>query len=280
MAPYEGWKSRTERVTIEGHTMTVVWHSTWTDWDAQHASIPRIGDSWNSTRPDMICTDISVDTLSKSDVQCIVTALYTTEGMEARRRENQAASWRESLEVETVESQIDAYLDRTDGKPYSWLAKWIASGTLGGESCTEDNMPVLDVKIPQTRMYITTYGDKAYIQKIRQNVGKINSAAFLTDYSSKKSKGQAHHDDDIDADDTGEWLLEGVKMTRLRAKCWEFNWSFLQADPFHTTSFSNDTRDWNYFYEVAVNLYATYDFRTLLDGMDKYEDEEEVGLYA
>lgn len=138
MAVKEFYTSREMDVTMEGTTLTAIVKCTWADWDDEHEEIPRVGDSW-PWRDDMLCSHVNTRTID--NVNCTITAVFSTEAMEADiRRENQAASWEEQIDMTLSEDIRDNYFSYVDNKVHDWPSD--AIGHITGVTDT-DTVPLL-----------------------------------------------------------------------------------------------------------------------------------------
>ena len=269
MSVIEHYTSRSHRITRDGHTITAIWILTWREWDQgyddDNVDMPYIGEPWTD-REDLFCSDINVNNYGEGKDYCIINAIYSTEGTEFRTaRPNQTGSWDEGIDIHLEEQVVDAYEDTSTSTWKKWSEEWVDGG---GDA---EIMPMCVWYIPRLSFRVTTYGNTAYIARIKDASGKINSVAFLTDYLNRKELVQTKHKDDIPVseNDINKWLMLGCNMQRLRADCWRFDFHFLY-----------DGVSWNIQHGIKTNMYETYDFRTLLNDMDKTDDEEDIGLHS
>lgn len=257
--------TRSHRITMEGHTITVILTATWAEWDAQGVDIPRIGDAYSDDRQDLRCTDISVDAFDTDNTNCRIVALYSTEGEEYRkRRENEITSWESELDISVEQYQSDVYYDHNSSTWKKWEASWVSGGG------TADKMPTLYLYKPTGTFSLTAYGDTAVLNRVIAATGKINSNNHLAYVSAKKSSADtSYNDDSAAASDIGKWLFIGARVTRVRTNCWKIEMRFV---------WNKD--GWNTYEGVTTYAYETTDFSTLLTGMTNISDEEDVGLYS
>jgi len=269
MAVVELIESRQIKLTSDGQQLTAVFKCTRDEWDAADPDLPYVGRVWATSRGDLWCTEITVKGLpgAKTDGSgpLVVTAVFSTEGSETRRRRaNQAASWQESGSVHLEQEVIDSYIDTVSDTRKKWATVW----TDAGEDA--DEQPDLVRYRPKAEWNITAYGSRMYMDRILSYVGKVNTDLFCQLYSAKRAAASSQYDADTAAvSDVGVWMLMGVTWRPAKAGVYEYNMHFVA---------NND--GWNTYEGVSLNLYETAAFMDMFDGMDLNEPEEDAGLYG
>lgn len=264
----ERWDSREQDITKDGDNIVQILTLTWSEWSAG-MWVPAIGDSWSSSRPDLVATHINCKPLNQN--YCTVTITFSTQNAEAREeRENQITSWREEIDFGVTEASLGYWTD-TSAAEHIWRDIWTKQPTNGygqSEETLDTSYPV--VKTPSVNMSITTYGDAWYINRILTYLTTVNSNYFLQYISSIKSSAEAYYNDDVGSfDDTGKWMLVGCRVERIRNNCWRYDWEF-----------EFNANGWNYWPMPAASgmsspydlkYYSTADFSNLFVGMNLNE---------
>lgn len=286
MTVQEDYTSREVDITTSGTVLTAVYDCTWTDWDSDIVNMPIIGDYWPyESRLDMICSHIKVR--AKDNVNCRVFATFSTEAYEARvARENQAASWREAINIDWTEQQGTTYWDQSSGMYKDWGSKWASDiSAVTGSDFSASQAPYLAVFVPKMHLTTTVYGNKSYIKRMYDNIGKINSSDFIDYFNATQAVAQPNHDDDVAGEtDKEKWMFAGCQMERISATNWQYNLHFLHCGTSsehgnYASEASIGYRSWNYQHGRRFNLYATADFTNLMEGMDLIEPELESRLH-
>lgn len=262
--------TRTMHVTRDGTTLTAIYNVTWDDWDQIGPDadvIPFIGDAWDDTRPDLICTDLQ--TSGVSNINVTVTAIFSTEGMSNRQESvNQVGSWQETMDVSLEEQWPEQYFDTSSSDVKDWQATWTAHT---GSDIVLSPMPPLRYFRPIAVWTRILYGSLAEKNKILTELGKINSDTNVLDvYGTDKAKSESRYDDDTSGvTDGGKWLFSGVTMRRIRADTIEYTFTFMW-----------NTDGWNTWQGATVNLYNSFAFSTLFENMRLFSDPDDNGLRA
>ncbi len=267
MAVTESTESRSEHVTATGTVLTQVQHCTWTDWDdIDNLNLAIIGDYWSADRQDMRCTDIKVAAYAGNEY-CKVVTTWSTEGYEDRvEREDQIASWEDSLSVSMEEASVTAWYDRSANGWYNWKTEWES----GGEAYTEDNMPDMVQYKPRMDYAITAYGSASLIARFADAVGMVNSINFIAQVQDTLDTAKSNRTTDTSGfEDAGKLMFMGCNRTLVRSTCYRYELNFLY-----------DTDGWNLQHGVTTNMYNTMDFMSLLNGMDRSEDEYVRGNHS
>lgn len=278
---YENWQTRSHHITSEGHVIKVTIEATWDEWDAQGYDIPQVGDYWSADRPELRVTDISVEP-KDGNTRCLITATYSTEAFEARRRrEDQANSWLASTDAYVQEQNVDVYYNRSDSEWHVWsteVRKVVSDAGATAEQLETLTIPPLVYHDPKVVLRMTTYGSKYYIHRLLGSIGKVNSDNFFSYISSVLGSAMSFYDDDQSAQDTsGYWLLQSCRIEPVRSNCWRYDWEFL-GNPlgWQKSPIANGLN------VAAINTYQyeTTSFSALFANMDKIEPDYSVGLYT
>ena len=269
----ENWDSRSQMITKDGDCVQQKLTMTWAEWN-NRTGVPCVGDSWSSDRPDLVCTQVSVDALSDTNDYAAVEITYSTQNAENRMEiENQITSWQEEMNFGLTEAPLVAWTDTVSGSFKFWTTEWAAywnDPTKGNDSTkanadtARENLP--SFKMPVASLCVVTFGDTWYISRILSGLGTVNSNNFLQYMSSKKAVAESWYNDDIGSfNDIGHWMLAGCDVERIRNNCWRYVWRF-DYDPI----------GWNTTAIGAINLYSTTDFSTFFNGMDLNEPTPDV----
>lgn len=259
----ESYDSQESHITQDGETMTIKWTASWADWVGDYINLPKIGDYFGARRNDLRCTDIRTDTID--NVNCTITALYSTRGFENRReRVNEIDGWEASIETQTEEIYGETYRDVDLEERFSWATAW---ETYGGSDVTR---PYHVYYQPKTIFRVTTYGSSLYIQRSYTGVGKINADNLISAYSMLKAAAGSQYSDDVGAtDDTGKWMLQTCNANHIRADTWRYDWSFVYNKlGWQWSEGPSATSDL-----IGTNEYETFLFNDIFGGMDLIEPE-------
>ncbi len=181
MTVSEHWTSRSHDVTQNGHGLSKVWTATWVEWETDFDNLPVVGDAWSSERLDLRCSHINARPIENDNVNCLVTATFSTVGEEDRlERPNQVSSWQENFTF-TVESySTDAYLDLTSNEPNLISDRWSDKNIGIG---TKKTIASIDIKVDEPiRVEVSShnYSTGDYV-KITDIILTGNNPFFLND---------------------------------------------------------------------------------------------------
>ena len=258
MSVQQRWDTQRERVTAAGRVLTAIFTCTWDDWHNDFVDLPSLGDEWPED-DELVCSDIEVSGLD--NVNCVVTATYSSEGPDGRSgRADQAASWRETIDAVMEEQTVTAYYDQSAKAWKAWLNTWTGQG----QGYTEENVPDLVVHRPRMTFTLTLFGSVLHIDRVLSNLGKVNTTPFLPVYTAVKAKASASHGDDFSTavNDTGKWLFAGSRIERVKKSSWRFDFTLIY-----------DSDGWNTQHGVAINVYKGFDMSALLAEMNQLEQD-------
>ena len=257
--PTEKYTSRSERLTMNGYQFTTRYTATRDETlDLAANGLPVIGDYWSAARDDIRCTDIFIDQLA-GNIYVKIVAIWSTEGDEYRnRRANQIASWEEHLDVSTETKLIDG-------------AAWYKTAWAALEDGREaEDAPQLVIDKRSAIYRLTVFGTDAYLNRLIQASGKVNSVQFLTEIHAKiKSVKSSYSVDAHGEGDTGKWMYMGVEFDHIGSGTYKYDLFFQYRSEGWTTQ--NGVED--------VVEVPTMDLVTLVDGMDLIEDDENMGFF-
>ena len=256
--------SRAGHVTVLGTTITTHYTCTWEEWDNLDSNLPVIGNYWSIYRPDIRCTDITINQYA-GNTYAEVVATWSSECREHPiNRENQAASWEDSLDITMVESVVSAWKDTSD-EWQTWETKW----TDQGESYTADNKPDLIQYKSQMNYSVVAYGSASLIGRFADSVGRVNRTNFISQVQNIMMSVKTKTTDSAAFSDVGKLMFAGCRRTPVRATCYRYELQFI-----------HDADGWNTQHGVTTNMYDTMDFMDLLAGMDMIEDDLNVGWHS
>ncbi len=262
MVVKQSYDSQESHITQDGETLTLKWTALWADWAADYINLPNIGDHFGF-RFDLRCTDIRADTID--NVNCTVTALYSTRGYENRQeRVDEVDAWEASIETQTEEIYGETYRDVDLKERFSWATAW---ELFGGSDAAR---PYHVYYQPKTIFRITTYGSSLYIQRSYDGVGRINADNLISAYNSLKAAANPQFSADGGyTDDIGKWMLQTCNASHIRADTWRYDWSFVYSKiGWQLSEGPSATSD-----VIFTNEYQTFLFNDIFGGMDLIEPE-------
>ena len=174
-----------------------------------------------------------------------------------KKQPDQKTSWEESFDIGSQVTSEDTYWKESAG---SWVMKnWTSLWVDGNDS--DKAAPDLLIYKPEMSYTIKAYSSKLYLYRIQSNIGKVNSNKFMEDYFKFDQDSGIESDIPANYDDEECWLFMSCPLRRTRYDCWEYRFTFLLCPRIEYDE------TWNTPYGINANIYATFNFNTLLNGM-------------
>jgi len=276
------WISYKEKYTKEGITATEIFSCSFDEaWYSDY--LPKIGWElpWNI---DLIATDIDITpkgTYFNEDyergcpesIEVNYTVNYSTTAHPGRsKRPNQACSWEIYTTSTMQSSDVEEYLNLTDGLPRKNWKKEYESKFIDPDDIPSE-IPPLEMNYIATQLNVICYADFAKYKMMNDALASVNSTEFIDWLIKTWKEGLANLDyntfipiidtDEFD-DSTGHWLCSAADIQQESTNIFKY-----------TFAFTYSKSSWNAPYSgyVTTNQYPELDFKILFAGMDETEPE-------
>jgi hypothetical protein len=196
-------------------------------------------------------TDIKQDGIDQTNTRVFV--FYSTENSPVLEAiPDSAASWVEQFDISTIEESVKTYYDYSTEELVDWPTKWTDNTPSGASS----EVPELVIRRPLHTFIVTAYASSLYLVRIMNQLGTINSNAFLSGYFSFFPQSNINAFANIA--DTRKWLFTACPITRVAKDSWRYDFTF-EYNP----------NGWNHVEGLDVEIYDESNLNGLFAGMDR-----------
>lgn len=289
MTVSEDWDSFAETLNSEGWTVTRKYKCTFDEWHNREGydinsnliELPTLGSEypWNY---ELTVSNIDVAPIKAKanqsaepvDMYIQLTYTYSTNGAADRqKRADQAAGWKVHIDMETDVVEVGKYYNMGTAADEKWLEKYKEAHPDITDDTTvlSDIPPLIQVRYTPVATLVA-YGSTLYHQRILDYVGKINSDNFLGWVLEQKTintllLNNPNNPPSTDLagnfDDKELWVLAAADIEDdVRPGVAKYNFRFI----YKTDGWQND-------YGVATNRFLTFSIKSLLTGLNSYNDE-------